>query len=164
MPKIEKSKVGLIFKFLSMLGLIVQFLTIIRVWGVLPDIIPVHFNILGETDAYGDKSDLFILLALSAATYLGLGWLIRHPDNLNYPWKVDKENSAYQYQLAATFLEIIRAETIWLFTYIALQTISIAAEFTQHFKVLPFVIIAIAISFTVIGYLFLASRSTNKDL
>ncbi|WP_224483448.1 SdpI family protein [Robertkochia aurantiaca] len=42
-----------------------------RVWGELPQRVPVHYNLSGEADRYGDKSELWWLaLLLPSLTYL----------------------------------------------------------------------------------------------
>lgn len=52
---------------LALIVIIISFAMIGIHWNDLPDQVPMHFNLAGQADRYGDKSELFIL------PFLGLG-------------------------------------------------------------------------------------------
>ena len=157
----EKSNLISIARILSVIGLLVQGFMILWTWELLPDIIPIHYNFSGNADGYGDKSDLFLLFGLSLGLYFGLNWLSRRPQKFNYPWKIDEKNAEHQHRLAAIFIQIIKAETIWLFTFISWQSIITAINGEGRLGTYFIILILIVSSLTVVGYLLAASRSVD---
>lgn len=158
-----KSNLVLIIRILSVIGLVVQGFMILWVWEILPDVIPIHYDFSGNADGFGNKSDLFLLLGLSFGFYFGLNWLSRHPQKFNYPWEIDQINAKRQYKLASIFVQILKLETIWLFTFIAFRSINSAINPANGIGTLFIVSILIVSSLTVIGYLLIASKSINRN-
>ena len=59
-----------ILEALALLTLVGGGVLIVVTWGVLPDSIPMHFDIEGSPDRYGAKIELLALWAVFAFTYL----------------------------------------------------------------------------------------------
>lgn len=154
-----KSSVALVIEILAVCGLLLHALLVLGVWNLLPASILVHFNFVGEANAWGDKSDLFWLLSLSVLIYLGLTWLGRYPHKFNYPWQITADNAERQYNLARVFLKAIKCEMVWLFAIISSQMVGISLGLTSGLGSF-FVITIIAVTgLTAIGYMAIASRS-----
>ncbi len=159
-----KSIFGSVIETLAIVGLMLHALLILGAWNLLPASIPVHYNLAGEANAWGDRSNLFLLFGLSILVYLGLTWLGRYPHKFNYPWQVTADKAERQYNLARNFLRAVKCEIVWLFAIISLQTIGISLGLANGLGSF-FVILVIAVTgLTAIGYMAIASRSTFGDV
>lgn len=163
----QKTKPKSIFAYLvevlTLVGLLSHALVILGSWNLLPESIPVHFNLAGKADAWGGKYDLLLLFGLSLLTYISLTWLARYPHKFNYPWQITESNAERQYSLASSFIKVLKCQTVWLFAIISLQIIGISLGLANGLGYL-FVPLVIAVaSATIIGYFVLASRSAFED-
>lgn len=151
--------IGSIIEVLAVLGLLLHASLLLATWNLLPESIPVHFNFAGQPDAWGAKTELLLLLALSSLIYLGLSWLARHPQKLNYPWQITERNRARQYALAVCLLRVLKLQSVCLFAFISLQMIGVSLGFSNGLGYL-FTPVAVLVTLaTVMGYFVLASRS-----
>ncbi|RFS23390.1 DUF1648 domain-containing protein [Chitinophaga silvatica] len=96
----------------SILFILTNLLIIILSFKQLPEQIPTHYNLVGKVDKYGDKSNLWILLFVSAFIFIDLTILIqskfifrnyKDPDKMNQP---DDKNGR-KTQLTLTVLRFI---------------------------------------------------------
>ena len=154
-------------KILALAGLITHILVILWffwMWGLIPDTVPSNYDLSGNVDAYGDKTDLLILsialLAINFAIFFGMGWLGNNPQKLNYPWEINESNREYQYWMASLFVNMLKLESIWLFTLISLNiAYSTINNGAQLFSMLWVVLGSILLSkFTIIGWLICGNR------
>jgi uncharacterized membrane protein len=83
-----------IYDVLNVVFLALTTYTVLSAYPRLPDRIPVHFNIAGDPDRWGGKSEILILVAvvwgLNILLYvftLTMPSLARHPQRLNIPHK-----------------------------------------------------------------------------
>ncbi|MCL2677921.1 MAG: DUF1648 domain-containing protein [Clostridiales bacterium] len=116
----------LVFQALAVMGLVFLAVIFIALYKDLPEIIPTHFNIAGEPDAWGSKSSLIFLAALPVFMFALITVLERFPKIWNMPVQVTKENAVRQYTLARAVLTLIKAEIVWLFTFIFYFTCQVA--------------------------------------
>src|SRR5579883_1223453 len=74
-------------------------LLVVAIWGwlILPAIVPTHFNISGQPDAYGSKNGLLILPIIFLLAYGLLTFVERFPHTYNYPFAITEENAPRQY-------------------------------------------------------------------
>lgn len=147
------------FETAAILGVIVGFGLLIRYWSVLPDLVPRHFGLDGRPDAYSGKDILLLLPIIGVIFYLGLTVLGRFPHVLNYPWKITSMNAYRQYYLARMLIVSLKAEMIWVFTYI--EIIQIRTALNQAEGLGPaFIPAMLAVFFATIGiYLYLAYQA-----
>ena len=141
-------------KVLTLIGLIAHFSVVFWFWDLIPNIIPWHYDFLGNIDAYGDKKLLLFLVAINFAAFFGLGWSGRNPQKLSYPWKINESNRENQYWIASIFTRIMRFEIVWTLTLTSLNTIYFAingVHFFSPFWSVPLIIMTLV--FTVIGWL-----------
>jgi hypothetical protein len=126
-PILELSRSGLerTFEVIAALVLLLQIFLLLAHWGDLPDSILVHFGPSGAPDSWGSKYLLFILPGVSAAIYTLLTVLSRFPHRYNYLVTITVKNAELQYSLGRTFLTILKAEIVLLFTYIVWVTIQV---------------------------------------
>jgi uncharacterized membrane protein len=99
----------------------------------LPDIIPSHFNINGEVDAYGDKSTIIIPLMIHIGVTFLLFWIGNHPEKHNYSVTITEENKSVQYALSSRLMRNLNIIIGMIFTTISY---SIANPTSPKFLVL----------------------------
>ncbi len=70
----------------------------------LPLVIPVHFGISGQPDAYGHRSSVLWLALVFVVLAVGIAVMSRHPRLFNYPVPVTDENASRLYREAERML------------------------------------------------------------
>lgn len=112
-------------KFLERSGVIILVVTwafALFVTTNAPEIIPVHFDMSGKPDRYGNKLTLLLLPAIATPLYLGLAWLSKRPHLLNYLTPITAENARKQYTMAARLLRFLKFAVSLTFLLIILFT------------------------------------------
>ena len=102
----------------SIFGLLLTVLILVLGWNLLPSHFPIHFGLDGNPQSNGNHSDAILLFLLSLGIYLGLSVLQRIPEKFNYPWSITEENREDQFRLARHFVQVLKLETVWIFTLI----------------------------------------------
>ena len=91
-------------------------------WQNLPDMIPRHFNALGEIDAYWSKNHFFFLPIMSAITYLTISICELFPQSWNIPQKKgasllqNEKNLSLAYSMVI-WLKLECLTVFWLLTH-----------------------------------------------
>jgi hypothetical protein len=93
----------------------------------LPDRIPIHFDLAGKPDGWGDPRALWLLPAFGTVLYGLMTIIARFPNAFNYPVRVTPANRAALQELALTMIAWLKAEVLWLFVWIQHSTIQAAA-------------------------------------
>ena len=74
----------------------------------LPDIIPVHFNFLGEVDKWGNKGYIFLMAGIATLAMIGTGVSAYFPTRMtNFPIRLTEKNILPQVKLASHYLRIL---------------------------------------------------------
>lgn len=86
----------------------------VAIWGwlILPAVVPTHFGISGQPDAYGSKGTLLILPVIFLLVYGLLTFLERFPHTYNYPVTITEENAPRQYKRARILLVWLKLEIL----------------------------------------------------
>ena len=115
---------------------------------ILPDRIPVHFNMSGQPNRWGGPENLLILPFISFFV-IGLLWIIRKlpPELMNFPGPRTPDNVARQMQNVRQFLATMRAGVALLFLGLLGQWIITATADKPHsMQWLPLVFVVILLS------------------
>jgi len=147
-----------VVEILAFAGLVLQALVVAGTWNSLPELIPVHFDLSGSADRWGDRTDLLLLLTLSAALYAGLTWMQQYPHKFNYPWKITPKTETRHYRLATGFVRTVKLQAVWLFALISLQTILVAQGRSDGLGLLFVPIVLAVLTATGSWYFWRASR------
>ena len=110
----------------AVLGLLFGFMAARLYWTRMPESIPTHFGAAGQPDAWGPKWNLLLMPVVALAMYALLTVLSRFPHIYNYPVRITEENAERQYRIARSLMYWMKAEIVWLFTYIEWQSIQTA--------------------------------------
>jgi hypothetical protein len=103
-------------RILAMSGYLGFWVATFYAFQKLPDIIPMHFNHLGEPDSFGKKMFVFILPVLLTFVYFLLGWASRTRTALNVPVKITDANRDYIYGQAHRMLVVLQLSIVIIFS------------------------------------------------
>ena len=112
----------------------------------LPDRIPIHFDLSGQVDKYGNKLLELILPVIATGIYLLLSLLTRYPYIFNYPVRITEANAAKQYGMANSLLRFIKLSVLIVFFLVILITYLTALGIIKGLGMwfLPFIVILFA--------------------
>lgn len=116
-----------IIEAFSLLGLIYALVPLL-IYGKLPEnsSVPVHFNIIGHPDRWGDSHYIIIYSLLSIFFYLLMTFLERNYKILNYPIKITPSNSNAIYRLGVNLARHLKLFVTLLFACLANISLYIA--------------------------------------
>jgi len=80
-------------------------------------VFPIHYNIDGEVDGWGGRSNLWSMPLIALAFYIGLSILQKYPKIYNYPCKVTAKNADYLYRMGVQLMRHIKVCVIIIFAY-----------------------------------------------
>ncbi len=88
----------------------------------IPEIVPVHYDINGDIDAYGKKQNLLMLLAICLVLSIGLYYLSKNPQKANYPYKITDENRESSYRKMQNFIGLLSLISTFIFFVVFLKS------------------------------------------
>ncbi|MGN6437917.1 MAG: SdpI family protein [Agriterribacter sp.] len=103
-----------ILKYVFWVIAICPFGYLAMIWGALPAEIPMHFNIQGEPDRYGNKTELLWMVVLLTALNIGVFYLITNAYKLDSRKKYSEENKAGIQKLAFAVGVFLSAITLFV--------------------------------------------------
>ncbi|ASZ14160.1 DUF1648 domain-containing protein [Chitinophaga pendula] len=119
----------IVMSIVTALMMIAHFLIITLSYAGMPARIPTHYNIRGEADAYGDKSNIWSLLIVSFTVFVVLSILIQS-SFIYKNYKGDPENWGVRDEQRGNatkrLLIVLRMFCALIFLIIAVTTITIA--------------------------------------
>lgn len=107
------SKGELMIEWITRVIIIVTIIYGSYMYIISPDQLPIHFNLKGEPDSYGNKKSLLIIMIINAALYIMLSWITTKKKYLNYPIRITPDNEEIQYANMVSM-------TIWMKLIIAI--------------------------------------------
>jgi uncharacterized membrane protein len=124
--------------------LILYWILVLYHYPKLPEIIPTHFNIMGEADGQGSKSNIFLLPAIATMIVLGMGSIKRSQVG-------ESTQQEPSYTNAMRMGGVLRCTIVFLFAGISYQSIQIAFNKSSSLGVF-FLPMSLAIIFIPMGY------------
>lgn len=101
------------------------------------ELVPVHFNLYGEADGWGNRSDLWILPSLALFFYLGFFLFERCYTKFNYPLKITERNANLIYRLGVRLMRHSKLIAIFLFADCNISSFVIATG--KSTRMTPFI-------------------------
>lgn len=80
----------------------------ILAWDALPDQIPVHFTVFGDSGHVGGKAGIFIFPIIGFFSALFFSFASKGASMLNYPIKITEENAEQVYRETRRMLHILQ--------------------------------------------------------
>ena len=109
-PKI-KIYLSRVDKFLEVAGIflliIIWILTILNYYES-SKAVPIHFNLSGKPDGYGNRLTLLFIPIIPTLIYFALTKINKHPHLFNYTGSVMEHNTSTQYTIATRMLRILK--------------------------------------------------------
>ena len=127
----------------SILFLMISFGVAIRVMTGGKEEVPLHWNVRGEIDSWGDTWTIVLLPVIALALYGLLTLLQRRPQWYNYPCKITDKAGAYK--LMSGMLGHIKNFVMLLFLYITLAVAQII-----ELNTFVLLLVALAIPFIIV--------------
>ena len=115
--------------YLTWMVLLAPLVFLRAIWKKLPDHVPMHYNINGEVDRYGSKSELITLICFMLALNIGVYLLLSNLHRIDPRKKYTKENMPVVKRLAFILVFFLSALSCFI-TYMALDANS---SFTGKF-------------------------------
>jgi uncharacterized membrane protein len=109
-------------EWVGKIGLAIMWFLAAYAFFELPDTIPIHFNVSGKADSYGNKLTLLGLPVLATIIYLGLTQLNKYPHLFNYMTTITEDNAEKQYTIATRMLRLLKLAILVIFSLIILFT------------------------------------------
>lgn len=106
---------------------------IMAFYWTLPETVPTHFNIVGEADAWGPRSSVWMLVIVFTAINLGMVFLSRHPRVFNYPGVITEDNAQTLYRAGEQMM-------VWLTAACALIYVGISGSMIWGYN--PVIVLA----------------------
>lgn len=119
--RITRTKSDNIVEYISTITLVSIWVYVFFSYFSLPETIPVHFNLSGEVDGYGNKGILFLLAIIPTIIGLGLTVLNNYPHVFNYTVEITKDNAEKQYQFATRMIRYLKLCICILFAAILFE-------------------------------------------
>lgn len=124
--KPQYTKVEIILEAICLLALLIFFTFTYYTWSNVPEKIPDHFSFSGVPNSWGSKGMLPVMVYVSLSMYILFSIISRFPRIINFPIKIDEEDSRSQIQLRFSFILWIKAELVLCTSYMGIQGIRIA--------------------------------------
>jgi hypothetical protein len=123
---IARSPFEMAVEAIAVAGLFASLAIALFSWSRLPDKVPMHYGAAGTADSWGGRWTVALLPAVGLVMYLAMSRVRRAPHQFNYPWPITRENAAGMYRAGAVLMTCVKAEVVWLFTYIEWTTFRVA--------------------------------------
>lgn len=116
-----------VLEILAFLGLLGVFFPLCF-WGQLNSqhLIPIHYNLHGQVDGWGNRSDLLILALIALLLYLGLFFSEKFCKKFNYPVRVTDGNADTLYRLAVRMVRHLKFPVMFIFAYLNISSLRTA--------------------------------------
>lgn len=111
----------------ALAGLVLGVVAVARAWPRLPDTIPMHFDLAGRPDGWGNRKTVLLLPGISVFMYLMLTGVQRIPSRwYNYPVRITEENRERQHRLALGLIVSLKAALMGLFAHLTIAVLRTA--------------------------------------
>ena len=125
---INLTKVDYLVEIIGFIGIFCLFFLPTYYYNDLPDRIPMHFNVLGEADSYGNKLMIWLVPIITLLLYIGMTILNKHPHFFNYPTQVTNENAERFYKIATKSIRFLKVLIVVLLFYLNFRIIKIGLD------------------------------------
>lgn len=153
---------GLIFTIFDILNFGVVFLLFnitLKKYKILPQSIPIHFNLEGKPDHFGNKRFAFLFPILGLLLFVGFYFLNLVPEKANYPVDITEGNKNTQFFIGVLFSKWMLLLVLLLF--INIQDYMFRYSFDENSRLrIPIWACLVPVFFSIIT--FIITSSLNK--
>lgn len=152
MKDMPRSKIEWLADAIAALAVILQAALLATLYGVLPEVIPTHFDFSGAVNGSSGKSTLIFLLGLNILMYILLTLSDRFPALMNFPVKITAQNARKQFMLMRYMMSGLKILICWMFFYISYQSTAVALGNAQGLGWWVWLFFTALIGLVVAGY------------
>ncbi|HVE61680.1 MAG TPA: SdpI family protein [Chitinophagaceae bacterium] len=127
--------------FIVILLMLFPAIYLASIWGSLPATVPMHFNLQGEVDRYGNKNEVIVLTATLSLVALLVFLLLSNVHRIT-PKMASVENKERMQKIALSVLAFIVVVQCWLIYVIQNSELALSIKF---------ILIAVCLLFAIIG-------------
>lgn len=127
MRDISSNKYGFTTFIISVLCLTATTVFLIIIWGDIPEVVPGHYNFVGEVDGTTGRTSLIILLAVGWITFIGMTVIERFPQIWNTGVTITPENRNRVYKVLRDLLSTTRLMIALIFSLTVVQSTTMVA-------------------------------------
>jgi uncharacterized membrane protein len=132
----------------AILGVLAIISLIFVYWQLLPAIIPNHFNIEGQANGYGPKSDILFPAALGLVLYLAMTAAVVFRYQLMSILRVTDKLPEPKYAVIRAMLTWFKAEIVWACALMVAVLINAAMNYNYQLAlIMPLPVIVIILTF-----------------
>ena len=150
--KIKKDITDYIVEWFGHIAIIFMVIFSILNYNVLPDEIPIHFDMKGEPNNYGGRQTILILPIISFLLYVGMFLLNKVPHVFNYLVEITEENVYKQYKLATKLMRSINTIIALFFCYLTYKLIGIASGESENLSIWIMLLFLGGLTFLIVRY------------
>lgn len=156
------TRTDIIVEYVSLLMLIAIWGLVIKNYASLPEFIPIHYNMAGKVDRFGDRNTIFALPILTTILYIGLTLLHLFPKQLKYQASMTIAKKQLLLITAMRMIRYLKLIVVLLFGYNLHETIQYSNRLTNGLGVwfLPLTIIVMCLP--TIYFIFMAMKLSSK--
>lgn len=146
---------------LEILGIVVMIGMIVFVgirYADLPELIPGHYNSLGEIDRWGSKSEIFIIPIVAILIYVGISTISFFPGAWNIPIKLTAQNQDQVFRCIRSMILFTKLEMLGIFSCI-IYYVSYMKPLPVSFTPVTLIILFVTILFFVFRLLWIGKRN-----
>jgi len=139
--KVKKNKYDIFVEMVCLTLLVGVSIYLYLNWRSIPDMIPGHYNAMGEIDRMGSKQELVVLPIIGWLMYLILTVIGKFPQIWNTGVSVTEENKERVYRITKNLLNTVKLIMVAVFVYLIInssQVISLTVWFLPVFLILLF--------------------------
>lgn len=122
--KVEKTKGDKLADAGCILLLIANVIFVGFSWRPLPDTIPAHYNVFGEIDRWGSKTEILLLPAIACLLYVFMKIIEHNPRLWNTGVTVTEDNRERVYCVLQHLLSTMKLEITGMFLFLTLENVS----------------------------------------
>lgn len=123
--KLSKSPLAKVLDIVTLGVFLAGVIYLILQFPGLPDRVPGHYDATGNVDRLGSKMELWLLPVIAAALWIGMAFLEKYPHTFNY-MNLREDNIEAQYRNGMLMLNVLKNESVLLFSYLSYQGVRIA--------------------------------------
>lgn len=121
--KLNLSKIDFTIEIIGWTALLTGWALVVFNYSNLPEIIPTHYDELGNANGFNKKSSVFIFPIIATFLFMALTGLNKIPDQFSYFMKITNENAKTQYLYATKMLRSLKVAIAIVFTILIFKTV-----------------------------------------
>lgn len=142
----------IILDIIALFGILFQVISLFHMWATIRGKVPVHFDLFGRPDAWGEKKSLLLIPLITIIIFSALT-VFSYSSRLMQLFltlpKLTPETEKL-YGKISILIQLLKADIIWLFSCLEFQILRIAMGKQEGLGYIPVIFIIIAVVIVVL--------------